>query len=232
MSKLIGIAGKAGTGKSEVARILSHKGYTIIAFADALKRILKEVFDFSDEQLWGPSSNRNSADPRFPRAVLDEDSDTGKISYLTPREALQKFGSVGRDCYENIWVDYTMRKAEAILNPEEYSKKQNKFLNKYLTIYNYSETKGVFSVGYKYNDDFVISAGVVLSDVRFINEADAIRERGGKIFLVKRETSLSGKAAEHESENGLPYDDESFFDAVIDNSGDLQQLEKIVLGLI
>jgi hypothetical protein len=227
--KIIGIAGKAGTGKSEVARILAEKGYAVVAFADVLKRILKEVFDFSDEQLWGGSQNRNAPDMRYVRPGKTDE-------YLTVRHSLQSLGTDwGRKCYDNVWVDYTMRVTDAILNPEEYSAKHDKItvqVNAYAPVYKYTEKKGVYMAGYKSAGDIIDGPiGVVLSDVRFMNEAQAIRYRGGKIFLVKRQTSLSGEAAKHESENGLPEED-SFYDGVIDNSGDLKQLKQIVSELL
>lgn len=49
---------------------------------------------------------------------------------------------------------------------------------------------------YKY-----IPTGVVISDVRFENEAKMIRELGGVVIIVKREAA--GKVAKHKSEMGL-----------------------------
>lgn len=65
---IIGIAGRAGSGKDTVADLLvrDHR-FVKIAFADPLKRICKKVFDFTDEQFWGPSSARNGPDKRYLR---------------------------------------------------------------------------------------------------------------------------------------------------------------------
>lgn len=66
MSKIIGISGKAGSGKDTVAEYLvDHHGFVRMALADEMKRFAKRVFLFTDEQLWGPSESRNGVDARF-----------------------------------------------------------------------------------------------------------------------------------------------------------------------
>jgi HNH endonuclease len=65
---IIGICGLAGSGKDTVADILvKHRQCVKVSFADPLKRICKDVFQFTDEQLWGPSEKRNAPDSRYPR---------------------------------------------------------------------------------------------------------------------------------------------------------------------
>lgn len=65
---IILLVGKAGSGKDTVADILVRDhAFVKIAFADPLKRICRDVYDFTDEQLWGPSSARNAPDLRYPR---------------------------------------------------------------------------------------------------------------------------------------------------------------------
>jgi hypothetical protein len=64
---------------------------------------------------------------------------------------------------------------------------------------------------------------VVITDVRFANEAEAIRQRGGVIWEVRRPgaSCLDAAAAGHSSEGGL---DESLVDAVIWNNSTLESL--------
>jgi hypothetical protein len=103
---IIALSGRAGSGKSTVARLLGGKE---ISFAEPLKRFCQEVFAFTDEQVWGPSECRNAPDTRYPRA------DGG---FLTPRHALQTLGTNwGRECYENVWVDLGIRRALACPEP-------------------------------------------------------------------------------------------------------------------
>jgi len=64
-SPIIILAGNAGSGKDTVGAYLAEKyGAVTVAQADPLKRFAAEVFGFSEEQLWGPSSSRNAPDPK------------------------------------------------------------------------------------------------------------------------------------------------------------------------
>ena len=67
---------------------------------------------------------------------------------------------------------------------------------------------------------------VAVSDVRFQNEAEAIRAAGGVVWQVARPVAvLAGAAVEHASEAGLPAE---LVDTVIDNSGSLDDLVETV----
>lgn len=64
---IIGVCGLAGAGKDTIADYLSGSfKFQKVAFADPLKRICRDVYDFTDEQLWGPSEKRNEPDKRYP----------------------------------------------------------------------------------------------------------------------------------------------------------------------
>lgn len=106
---LVAVLGLAGSGKNTVADVIARlTGGSCIALADPLKRFCKEVFDFSDEQLYGPSEYRNAIDLRYRR---------NDGSYLSPRIALQLLGTEwGRSCYEDIWVDLSIRRAKYLLS--------------------------------------------------------------------------------------------------------------------
>lgn len=119
---IVSITGKAGSGKSCVARMLIERfGAVEVSLADPIKRIARELFGFTDEQLWGPSHCRNAADFRLPRPdavrfawCLEQHvhgPECGDPLYLTPRYALQTLGSWGRDCYEHVWIDAALRLA-------------------------------------------------------------------------------------------------------------------------
>src|ERR1051325_8980837 len=103
---IIGVCGFAGSGKDTVAdEICKDPAFVKLAFADNLKRILMGLFDFSYEQLWGPSATRSEPDKRYPR----------KGGFLTPRHALQSLGTEwGRDCYENLWIDLAIKDAKRL----------------------------------------------------------------------------------------------------------------------
>lgn len=151
---IIGIIGGVGSGKSTVANILVSEGYVEIAFADPLKRIVKQMYDFTDAQLWGPSSKRAEPVTRYPLA---------SGGFLTPRLALQRIGTeVGRQLYMNTWVDMALRDAELVLKERRV----------------YSQVTGTNPAArYLFEPK-----GVVISDVRFPNEAEAILRAGGGLL--------------------------------------------------
>lgn len=65
--------------------------------------------------------------------------------------------------------------------------------------------------------------GLVITDVRFENEAEWIREEGGRVVhITGRETTVEGAAAEHVSEAGIKVD--YLRDYFVRNTGDLQHL--------
>ena len=63
----------------------------------------------------------------------------------------------------------------------------------------------------------------VIADVRYPNEADAIKKLGGKVFRVRRNGVVA--ANEHASESAL---NDYEFDSVIDNNADIHSLQSIV----
>ncbi len=224
---IIGMTGLAGSGKDTVADILVRDhAFAKVALADPLKRICKEVFQFTDEQLWGPSSMRNTPDVRYLRGDLATRDQDPKVlalglpreDYLTPRHALQQLGTEwGRRCYDNVWVDYALRIAHTLLTPGGFMPAYNPQRGLYQVTVNSSE-------GYHYR----YPKGVVISDVRFPNEVNAIRAKGGRIWKTMYGKGLGGVAGQHESEAHV---DSIKPDAVVPDSA-LEALPGIVTNLL
>ncbi len=86
---------------------------------------------------------------------------------------------------------------------------------------NYALRKGNLSVRN------IRCSGIVISDVRFLNERDAIHKAGGKVWrIVHPGAGLSGAAAAHASETELTDKD---CDRVIDNEdGPMERLSEMV----
>lgn len=102
--KLIALVGRAGSGKDTVARMLqTMEPFESLSFATPLKAFVREVFDFTDDQLYGPSESRNAGDIRYPRP---------DGTFLSPRQALQKLGTEwGRACFADVWAELGARRA-------------------------------------------------------------------------------------------------------------------------
>ena len=67
---------------------------------------------------------------------------------------------------------------------------------------------------------------VAITDVRFANEAEAIRHAGGQVWRIDRPgAGLAGQTAEHSSEAGIP---DHLVNQVIRNVGNLDDLEEAV----
>ncbi len=239
---IIGLSGVAGSGKDFIADLLvKNHDFVKIALADPLKRICRDVFDFSDEQLWGPSEKRNQPDKRYFTgrvktgiadyedarifAILDRKAENISSEpteeeileyckiYLTPRFALQFLGTEwGRNCYPNVWIEYCLRIANNILKKEGFT---------------YSQKDGLkFSNRLAFSNLSTIPKGVVISDIRFANEMEAIRSEGGKVIRIvgDRATTLRGTAALHASEREQQEIPDSSFDYILHNRTDLESL--------
>ena len=176
--KLIGITGKARSGKDAIAKFAwSQYGFTRIAFADAVKLSAQAKFGLTAAQTW---------DDELKEVVIPHWN-------MTPRQMFQMEGTeAGRNVFGgDLWI------------------------KRFMLSYNLL----------KHTDD------IIVPDVRFDNEAEALRSLGGIIIEVRRgQAGLSGSAGTHVSESGLSLP----ADYVIDNNGTLEELhekfEAIVFG--
>lgn len=101
---IVGITGQAGSGKDEIANhLVKSHGFKKLALADPIKRLGLEVFEFDAVQLWGPSSARNTFDPRYVECNIRSSG----IDF-TPG---CKMGSVRRAC-DPGWAGAASRLAE------------------------------------------------------------------------------------------------------------------------
>src|ERR1700733_9341253 len=94
---LIGITGRKRSGKDTIGDYLvNNYGFIRVAFADTLKKALKEIFEFSDEQLYG-----------------DEKETVDDYWGHSPRDLLQKIGTemfreylpkLCKNMSDDIWI--------------------------------------------------------------------------------------------------------------------------------
>lgn len=103
---LIGVSGYARSGKDTVGTYLKEQyGFTVCHFAEPIKRISGEVFDFNDEQLYG--GLKETPDERY-RVSSQEP--------ITPRDVMKEVGMAGRRLYPDIWAVLGMREAQQLLD--------------------------------------------------------------------------------------------------------------------
>ncbi len=246
MNNLIGISGKIGSGKDEVGIVLQYltclklnvlaehqkdyndfrllkvsnelqSGYQIKKYADKLKDIVCLLIGCTREQLedrefkekelgeewWVWESTIKGNYTIFPYTNQNMDSSYWNLVKLTPRKLLQLLGTdCGRNIiHPNIWVNALFA---------DY--KQDLYIK---TNHPISENLDV-----KYPN-------WIITDVRFPNEAQAIKDRGGIVIRVERDYILRDvelpfiKDAQHPSETAL---DDYEFDHVIENDGSLDEL--------
>lgn len=206
---IISLTGNMGSGKDTMADYLVKEyGYVKISMADPFKRIAKDIYEFTDEQLWGPSSARNQEDKRY----LRPDG-----SYLSARIVTQLLGNeLSRLAYPETWIVYMKR-----------------VVKKIQAGYFYDEKKGTYRVKGKKSD----YTGIIVSSCRFQNEIEAVKEIGGITVRLKRpslptegflKTGLKNHITETE-QLALPDD---FFDYVIEVPEGLQNFYKAIDGFI
>ena len=105
-TRLIVLSGEAGAGKDSVAKLLTDRyDWQLYSLAGPLKRFTADMFGFTEEQLYGPSSARNAPDPRWARPCPDQRNHNGftlmpcetcggtnQVNDNSPRRVLQLLG--------------------------------------------------------------------------------------------------------------------------------------------
>ncbi len=175
---LIGLHGKAQSGKSTVAEHLFKHGFDEMTFAYPLKELVVDLFDLSWDQ------------------VIDEElKEKIDLRYgMSPRRMLQYLGTdVFRQMYPDIWIDHLIRRTKRLKKLSENGP----------------------------------DVRLVVSDVRFKNEKEAIEKEGGHVWKIVRGNnpgSASGIQG-HASECDLDSVPDSGFSAVlVAESGDIEGL--------
>ena len=97
---IIGICGRAGSGKSSAAKHLINKyGAQRVSFAAPLKRMAMDIWGFSHEQVFGEADVKETVDPRWG---------------ITPRQALQLLGQAARDHIDkDVWITAAIDRIDA-----------------------------------------------------------------------------------------------------------------------
>lgn len=143
--RLIGLAGRARTGKDSIADRLDQHGYFSLAFADPIRNILLNELGFPRDL----ATNEKEQDaPEF------------GASY---RKMAQTLGDWGRALHPDFWIHRLEQHIDEFADPPQR---------------------------------------IVITDVRYPNEAAWIRDRG-QLWHVRR-PEVHGHTRPHSSEEGLP----------------------------
>lgn len=201
MKNLIGISGKMGSGKDEVGQIIQSlatpEGTYTRQEAEALPFYTIRKFAFKVKEVASILTNidvQKFEEHSFKKEPLGESWEFDGHT-LTGRELLQKIGTeMGRSIHPNAWVNALF---------SEYVKDLRRIYN--------SEGGTTIAEGYP---------NWIITDVRFVNEAKAIKDRGGIVIRVNRPSVVIDQ---HPSEISL--DDYEGFDYVIENDGSLKDLD-------
>ncbi len=168
--KLIGLAGKAGSGKDTLGEYLITK-YNIksYALAEPLKKAASIAFDIPLKCFYNSELKETLVDDW----------------HMTPRELMQTLGTeYTRDVFrKDIWIRQGHKKWL------ECQKKNKHY-------------------------------AFLVTDIRFQNDAEWLKNEGGIIIKVKRDAA---KNMDHESEIGFT---ENLVDYVIDNNSSLEEFYK------
>ena len=166
---IIGIAGKARSGKDTTARfIIAERGGYQYAFADPIRQMARIVGVDMREQYW-----------------QDRKEEVIPALGVSPRCIMQTLGSWGRDTNPQFWINLAVQRLWAM------------------------------------------GPGMVISDVRYENEADWIRRQGGRIIHLYRDEAPEVEA--HHSENGIAVQEG---DGIIYNNGSLEDLQLAVKDIL
>ncbi len=225
---IIGINGKIGSGKDTVGRIIQYlmldENTTKYFVQDWINKEHYLLDTHSNWEIKKFAGKLKQIASILTGATLEqlEDQDFKKREMgpewgITYRELLQKLGTeaMRNGLHENVWVNALM--ADYHLTP---NKSMDELFNEHF-LNNKSE------IHYKLPN-------WIITDMRFPNEMDAVKSKGGITIRVNRkgfpithsktgETHLLSRDAftEHPSETAL---DNHEFDYVIDNNGSISDL--------
>jgi len=90
--RVIGLLGRAGSGKSTAARYLrDHHGADVTGLAVPLKEMAREIWEFSSDQLYGDAAVKERVDERW---------------NMSPRTVMQRLGQSARQHLgPKVWIN-------------------------------------------------------------------------------------------------------------------------------
>lgn len=253
MIPVLVLCGEAGSGKDSLANHLAQKiGGHALGFADPLKQFVKDVFDFTDEQLWGPSEFRNAIDIRFStryaknQALARLEGNIGQVWCKTLFD--HKKDEAHHQLMNVIWpqIYRTAHEVNGLsprfvlqilgtewareIDPNVWVKRSFEVSKKLLCGgHDYSR-----SAGLSLTPGVLPAPLAIITDGRFPNEILEVKSRGAAVLRIFRHnkadtasTGISGHPSEGMSRIPL-----HFFDAILHNDGSLEEFLHAGLHLV
>ena len=215
MTKIVGIAGRKGAGKDTAANVLvEERGYVNVKFADGIKKAAAIFFESC------------GVDPDTIERLINGDLKETPLDFLEGQSSINGFDgswAIHADSIGNI-LGLTTDEVDGMSVPPFEGNTSREFQQFFGT------EIGRNLVGDTvWTDQALAQAAqyekVVISDVRFPNEIDAIRDAGGFLMRVERDTG-STEFSNHPSEQFI---DTLDVHLVIDNNHTLNDLYWSVL---
>ncbi len=204
---LIGLCGYAQVGKDTVASLLrTHAGFQSLAFAEPLKAQVQEAFSVEPLVLQRPEFKER---PMHELAL----SRCTEVAFINA--ALRAIFEAGGGAAKSSDELTKPRSPRQIMQwwGTEYRRAQD-------PLYWVHQTSSRID----YAQRVLRHHNLVVTDVRFPNEAEALRRRGGLLWQITRPGRTGGEHAS--ATDGTEFKP----DAVINNSHDLKHLQQLVLG--
>ena len=204
--KIIGVSGKARSGKGELAKVaVESYGATVVSFAAGVKEEVAEFLAFVDARVAATGT------PWEPRHLYGEQSDKEQPLVLELGDLPLGMPEI-HDFLSNPAMCYMPNETVAIFTPRalmqwhgtEYRRAQD---SEYWVKKAMAKCVGTGPVLY------------VIDDCRFENEAKAIKDAGGVLVRVVNPNAPTPSNPDHPSETGL--DLWEAWDIIMNNSSDL-----------